>query len=196
MKRLALCALACGMTLALAQETAPAKAEHGQAGEKSGGGEEGLEVWKWANFAILAGALGYGIAKKGGPFFQSRSQEIRKGIAEAEELRKNAELKAADVDRRLANLGIEVEQLRVSARSEQAAATERLRQETAAELTRIQEHATREIDSAAKAARVELKRYAARLAIDLAEQKLRARMNAESQSALVDNFVRNLDRPA
>jgi F-type H+-transporting ATPase subunit b len=196
MKRLALCVLACGLTVALAQEMPTPKAEHGQAGEKSGDGEEGLEIWKWANFAILAGALGYGIAKKGGPFFLSRSQEIRKGIAEADELRKIAEAKAADVDRRLTNLGADVEQLRVSARSEQAAAAERIRQETARELTRIQEHATREIDSTAKAARMELKRYAARLAIDLAEQKLRSRMNAESQGALVDHFVKNLDRPA
>ena len=28
----------------------------------------GLEVWKWANFVVLAGALGYLIGKKGGPF--------------------------------------------------------------------------------------------------------------------------------
>jgi F-type H+-transporting ATPase subunit b len=188
MKRLAFGALAICLPLAavMAQETAGGKAEPG----------EGLEIWKWANFAILAGAMGYGIAKKGGPFFASRSAQIRKGITEAEELRKNAETRAAEVDRRLANLDADVKQMRATLRAEQAAAAERLRQETAAELARIQEHAGREIDSTAKAARVELKRYAARLAIDLAEQKIRSRMNAESQGVLVEDFVRSLDRQA
>jgi len=188
MKRLAFAALALGLSLGvvMAQEHEGAKADS----------EERLEIWKWANFAILAGGLGFLIAKKGGPFFAARSAEIRKGITDAEALRKDADARAAEVDRRLANLEADVKQMRSTVLAEQAAAAERLRQETAAELARIQEHAGREIDSAAKAARVELKRYAARLAIDLAEQKIRARMNTESQGVLVDDFVRSLDRHA
>jgi hypothetical protein len=37
-----------------------------------------------------------------------------------------------------------------------------------------------------------LKRYAAELAIGLAEQKIRARMTPETQDALVRGFVRDL----
>ena len=54
----------------------------------------GLEVWKWANFVVLAGALGYLIGKKGGPFFAARSVKIRKDIVEAGEVR-NATLALA-----------------------------------------------------------------------------------------------------
>lgn len=188
MKRLAFATLAICLPLGIvmAQETEGAKADS----------EEHLEMWKWANFAILAGGLGYLFAKKGGPFFASRSAEIRKGITDAEALRKDADARAAEVERRLANLEADVKQMRATVLSEQAAAAERLRQETAAELARIQEYAVREIDSAGKAARVELKRYAARLAIDLAEQKIRSRMNAENQGVLVDDFVRSLDQQA
>ena len=192
MKRLAFAALALGLSLGVVMAQEAAEAKH----ESEAASEERLELWKWANFAILAGGLGFLIAKKGGPFFASRSAEIRKGITDAEALRKDADARAAEVDRRLANLETDVKQMRSTVLAEQAAAAERLRQETAAELARIQEHAGREIDSAAKAARVELKRYAARLAIDLAEQKIRARMNAESQGVLVDDFVRSLDRHA
>ncbi len=185
MKRALLILLAFPLAFAFAQEHSEAKDP-----------EEGLEVWKWVNFAILAGGLGYGIAKKGGPFFASRSQEIRKGIAESEELRKNAEAKAAEVDRRLASVDVEIKNMQASVAAEQASAAERVREETAAELERIKEHAGREIESAGKAGRMELKRYAARLALDLAEQRIRARMTAESQGVLVDEFVRKLDRQA
>src|ERR1039458_9167825 len=68
----------------------------------------GLQVWKWANFVVLAGALGYLIGKKGGPFFAARSVKIRKDIVEAGEVRKEAETRAAEVDRRLANLEAEI----------------------------------------------------------------------------------------
>ena len=63
---------------------------------------------------------------------------------------------------------------------------------TAAEIAKIQAHSEQEIASAGKAARMELKRYAAELAVELAEQKVRARMTPDAQDALVQGFVRNL----
>ena len=158
---------------------------------------EGLSpIWAWANFAILAGALGYLAVKKGGPWLAARSLAIRKGIAEAQEIRADAEARAAAVDRTLANVEAEIEALRGHAREEQAAEAERIRQQTASDLLRIQEHATSEIDAAGKGARLELKRYAAQLAVDLAEQKIRRQMTPALQSVLVENFVTDLDRPA
>ena len=158
--------------------------------------QEPSPVWAWANFAMLAAGLGYLAVKKGGPWFAARSLAIRKGIAEAEEIRAEAEARAADVNRRLAGLEAEIEALRGHARQEQTAEAERIRQQTAADLTRTQEHAAREIDAAGKTARIELKRYAAQLAVDLAEQKIRRQMSPGIQSALVENFVRDLDQPA
>jgi F-type H+-transporting ATPase subunit b len=172
------------------------QAQSPEPGEAKREAQEVSPIWAWANFAMLAAGLGYLVVKKGGPWFAARSLAIRKGIAEAEEIRAEAEARAADVDRRLAGLGTEIEALRSRARQEQAAEAERIRQQTAADLTRIQEHATREIDAAGKTARVELKRYAAQLAVDLAEQKIRRQMTPVVQSALVENFVRDLDHPA
>ena len=60
--------------------------EHGKE-EHAASGHQNLDGWKWANFGLLAGALGYFIAKNSGPFFASRSQEIQKGITAAEKLR-------------------------------------------------------------------------------------------------------------
>ena len=98
----------CGRDGAGAPEKAEKKAgEH--ASEASGEGEHGgMEIWKWANFAILAGGLGYLIGKNAGPFFAGRTQQIRKDMIESGEMRKQAEARAAEVDRRLASLETEI----------------------------------------------------------------------------------------
>lgn len=171
-------------------------AKHGEAAGGEHGGSHGPgEIWKWANFALLAGGLGYLIAKNGGPFFAARSQQIRKDMVDAQEARKQAEARAADVDRRLAALDSEIAALRAESKREAQAETERLGRHTAAEIAKIQAHAEQEIASAGKAARTELKRYSAGLAIGLAEQRIRARMNPETQQALVRGFIRDLDPP-
>ena len=155
--------------------------------------EEGsLQIWKWANFLVLAGALGYLIGKKGGPFFAARSVKIRKDMVEAGEVRTEAETRAAEVDRRLANLEAEIAALRAASGKEEEAEAGRVGRHTAAEIAKTQANAEREIAAAGKAARMELKRYCADLAVGLAEQKVRARMTPETQDALVRGFVRDL----
>jgi len=184
-----------GASFISAQEP-PVKAPEPATHAKGEGENLGSSIWAWANFAILVGVLGYVISKKGAPWFASRSQSIRQSIVEAEDIRAKAEASAAEVDRRLATLETEIQELRAHAHREEAAEAERIRAQSAADLTRIREHATREIESASKGARLELKRYAAQLAVDLAEQKIRRQMTPQIQSTLVENFARDLEHPA
>jgi F-type H+-transporting ATPase subunit b len=155
-----------------------------------------LELWKWANFLVLAGGLGYLIGKNAGPFFAGRSQQIRKDMFEAQEARKEAEARAAEIDRRMAGLAAEIAALRSDSEKEAQSETERLSRHTAAEMAKIQAHAEQEIASAGKAARLELKRYSAALAIELAEQRIRSRMTPDLEEALVRGFVRDLEPPS
>jgi F-type H+-transporting ATPase subunit b len=181
-----------------AQSSPEKAAETGQdePATRSEGRAEGVSpIWSWANFAILAAGLGYLVAKYGGPWFQSQSLAIRRGIADAEQIRAQAEARAAEVDRKLAGLQTQVESLKADANRERAAETERIRQQTAADMARIQEHAASEIEAAGKAARLQLKRYAAQLSIDLAEQKIRGQMTPQVQTALVESFARDLQQP-
>jgi F-type H+-transporting ATPase subunit b len=163
----------------------PAEGEHGK-----------LELWKWANFVVLAGGLGYLINKNAGPFFAGRSEQIRQEMQEAQEARRQSEARAAEVDRRLASLEGEIAALRAESQQEAQAESERLTRHTAAEMAKIQAHADQEIASAGKAARMELKRYTAHLAVTLAEQRLQARMTPETQDRLMRGFVRDLEPPA
>ena len=150
-------------------------------------------VWKWANFAILAVGLGYLIAKNLPPFFRSRTSEIQKGITEAQQIKRDAEQRAMEVEAKLQRLGAEIEEFRTQARAEMQQEGERIRQETAKQITHQEHQAQLEIASAGKAARRQLKDYAARLALDLAEQRIRARLNAATDAALVDGFIQDLE---
>jgi F-type H+-transporting ATPase subunit b len=164
-----------------------------QAAEASGEGEHGnLQIWKWANFLVLAGGLGYLIGKHAGPFFAARSTKIRKDMSEAGQQLKDAEAHAAAMERRLAGLESEIAALRDGSHNQAQAETARIQQDTTVEMAKIQAHAEQEIAAAGKAARMELKRYAAELAVGLAEQKIRARMTPDEQDALARGFVRDL----
>ncbi len=121
------------------------------------------------NFLVLAGGLGYLIKKHGGPYFAQRSEQIRKGMDDAERARAEADAKVAEVDRRLANLKSEIEALKRNAQQEADAEAQRVRREADAEMAKIQTHLADEIASASKAARLDLRRYSAGLALSLAE---------------------------
>ncbi len=162
------------------------------AAEGGEGGESSVEIWKWANFVLLALGLGYLIAKMLPSVFAERSQAIRQDIAESEKIRQDAEKRAAEVDRRLAGMEAEIAQLRIDSQKEAKAETERLAAKTAAEIAKIQAQSERDIADAVKAARADLKRHAAHLAVQLAEQKIRGRMTPATEDGLVLSFVRDL----
>ena len=198
MKRIALALLLAAAPAliepARAQQAAEPASE--RAAEPPAEGESGgLVLWKWANFALLAGILGWAVKKNAGPFFDGRTRQIRKDMLEADDLRLQAEARAAEVDRRLANLESEIAALRAESAREAESETARLSRYTAAEIAKLQAHAEQEIVSAGKAARMELKRYSAELAVSLAEQKIRARMTPQTQDALISGFVRHLELP-
>src|SRR6202167_6628639 len=116
MKRLAGGSVAALVLLLFLKSPAPAQPHESEAqrvAESSGVTERGPNVfWGWINFILLAGGLGYLIKKHGGPYFAQRSEQIRKGMVDAERARAEADAKVAEVDRRLANLAAEIESLR------------------------------------------------------------------------------------
>jgi F-type H+-transporting ATPase subunit b len=149
--------------------------------------------WKWANFIILAGVLGYFIYKKAGAFFRSRTDAIRQGIEEADRLRRDAEQRAAEIERRMNNLQADIDSLRKTAREEMAAENERLRRETEESLQKIRQQAGQEISSAAKAASHEVRAHAAELALALAATKIRDRLSPAADDLLIASFLDEID---
>lgn len=197
MKRFLLCV---SVTLLMA---AAAVAQEHEGREAAGAAEShgkaeghGSELWKWANFVLLAGGLGFLIYKNAGPFFRNRTDEIRQGIDQATKMKADADARYASMEQRLASLDKEIDSIRRHSCDEAAAEAARIRKETERELAKIQEQAQRDIESAAKTARQELRAYSAGLAVDLAKQRIRERMTAQDQDALVKSLVGDLKRKA
>jgi F-type H+-transporting ATPase subunit b len=182
-----------GILLAAALAGLPLAAQE-HAAEKAHQEGDPRAVWKWANFAILAGGLGYLAVKGLGALFRSRSEEIRKDIGEARRTRQEAEQRAAEIDARAAALGEEIDQLRRESAAEMQRESQRLRQQTEGAILRVEQQAAAEIEAAGKTARRELKEYSAALALELAEQRLRARVDAAAEGVLIENFVSELSR--
>jgi F-type H+-transporting ATPase subunit b len=176
---------------AWAQEhAAPA---HGEAEHKSEGPAEVSIWWKWANFAILAGGLGYMVAKNAPAYFASRNEEIRKGLEEGAELQREANARTAAMEARLKNLDTEIAELKSKSKAEIRAEGDRIQAETQAAMAKIQAHAESEIASAAKFERAQMKIYAADLALKLAEEKLRGRVNSQVDAGLMQSFLKGLN---
>jgi F-type H+-transporting ATPase subunit b len=188
MKRVVLLAaigLACAA--AYAQEHEPAS----HAKEESFAEKHELEL-KIANFVILAGLIGWFIGKNAGPFFAARTAGIRKDLEESQRQNQDAQARAAEVEKRLAHLEADIAALRAESDAQIQAERERISQRTAEEAAKIRAQAEQEIAFAGKAARLELKRYSAELAVSLAEEKIRARMTPSVEDKLVQGFVQNL----
>ncbi len=159
------------------------------AGHEEAGGQSDLAMWKWVNFAILAGIFGWAIAKHAPPFFQARIAGIQKDINEAKQVRAEADARSTAIERRLANLDAELASLRNEAKLEIESESDRILEETKRTVSRATEQAGQEIAAMAKAAENELRREAARLALELAEKKLKSRMSPELDGALVARFL-------
>ncbi len=149
-------------------------------------------IWKWANFALLAGVLGYLISTNMGPMLASRSRQIQDGLAAGKKAKAEADARAASVQAKLNDLGFQVSLMRDGAKQEREREADRIRRDSEREIARIQQHAAQEIESAGKLARLEVQRFAAKLAIELAERKVRARMSPEVEAALLGNFLDDL----
>lgn len=154
--------------------------------------EEVNELWKWPNFALLAILLGYMIKKQGGAFLTARSAQIRESLEAGKKAQAEAEKLAAGVQAKIANLDREIASLRASAQADLERETQRIKRDTENELHRIEQQTAAEIESLGKRARIELRQFAASLAMDLAEQKIRSRMTPAVQSTLIENFAADL----
>lgn len=164
-------------------------------GQQPGGeAADSIEIWRWLNFAILAAGLGYLIVKNLPPFFHARTSLIQKEISEAQKAKQDSDQRAAAIDKRVSGLGAEIEAFRVQSRAEMEREGERIRQETAVQIRKINDQAQIEIESAGKAARREVRLYAANLALDLAAQRIRTRLDAGAEAGLIDNFIGDLKR--
>jgi len=155
--------------------------------------ERATEIFKWINFAIVAGVIVWVFGKKLPPVFRKRAEAVSSAITKATAAKASADAQLREAETRLANLQKEVAELRAYAEKEAAAEVERLRAATQSDIQKIAVAAKAEIEAAERAARLELKALAANLAVDGAETLLVKQLTPKGQESLISNFVKSLE---
>jgi len=166
-----------------------------RAAEEGGNGatERATEIFKWINFAIVAGVIVWVFGKLLPPVFRKKAEAVGLAITNATNAKAAAEAQLREAETRLANLEKEVAELRAHSEKEAAAEMERLRTATQSDAEKIAAAAKAEIAATERAARLELKALAANLAVDGAESLLAKQLNPKTQESLISNFVKSLE---
>lgn len=152
----------------------------------------GWEAWKFFNLFIFVGLLIYILRRPLSESLAARREAVRRELIRAREDHAAAEAKLKEVEARLALLHTEVEAIRVQAQKEAAEEGERIARATEEEMKKLRAQAQREIESAGKTARQELRRYAAEQSTRLAEELIKRDMHAEDDARLMGDYVESL----
>jgi F-type H+-transporting ATPase subunit b len=155
--------------------------------------ERTTEIFKWINFAIVAGVIVWVFGKKLPSVFRARAEAVSSAITSATSTKAAADAQLREAESRLANLQKEVAELRTLAEKEATAEVERFRAATQSDAQKIAAAAKAEIEAAERAARLELKALAANLAVDGAESLLAKQLIPKAQESLISNFVKSLE---
>jgi len=150
------------------------------------------EIFKWINFAIVAIALLWA-ARKAAPWFRGNAANIGSAISKAQAAKAEADRVLKDAEQRLARLEEEVRAIRAEAENDAAAEAERIRALAKSDVEKVGIAAQAEMQAAERAARLELKALAAKLAVDGAESLVAKQLTPERQDQLIVGFVKSLE---
>jgi F0F1-type ATP synthase membrane subunit b/b' len=153
-------------------------------------------LFRWINFAVVFGALGYLIVKKAPAAFRARADAIASGISSATAAKTEADAQLRAAEAGLARLDQDAAAMRENAKKDFAAESERLLAAGKVEIERIGHAAEVEVTAARRAARLELRALAARLAAERAATLVPEQITAQQNVALVQKFVDDLPRGA
>ena len=154
----------------------------------------GFELWKFINLAIFVIALVFAMRRFFGvpEMFRDRKETIKRELAHAQRERDEALRKLKEVEERLGRLDTEVATIKEQSVREAAEERERIARSTETEIVKLSEQALREIESAGKAAKKELRRFTAAESVRLAEEIVRREMKPEDDARLIGSNIEEL----
>jgi F0F1-type ATP synthase membrane subunit b/b' len=145
----------------------------------------GFEAWKFLNLGIFIAIMVYLVKKPLTEAFKAKREAIRADLIKAEEEKQAALVQLTSTEAKLARLESESEEVVERAKAESKAEKMRITKETEAEVKRLQAQSAGEIERKTQQVKAELRRFSAEESIRLAEEKLKAQLNAEKDAGLV-----------
>lgn len=154
----------------------------------------GLEVWKFLNLAIFTAAMIWLLRRKISEALSGRRDAIKQELVEAQAKRDRALEKVKEAEARLEHLDTDIQTVRDQAHQEAESERERLASATTRELEKLNQQAQREMDTADKVARKQLRQFFALKSIEIARQSIRTQMRPEDEALLINESIGELRR--
>jgi F-type H+-transporting ATPase subunit b len=155
--------------------------------------ERATYLFRWVNFVIVLGILYWLFGRVLPSRFRANADAIGSAIGKASTVKAEAERQVREAESKLAHLEKEVAEMRAEAQRESAAEAERIRALAQTDAQKAGIAGRAEIEAAERAARVELKALAAKLAVDGAEALVVKQLTPATQNSLVESFVKSLE---
>ena len=147
-------------------------------------------MWRCIDFAALAGIIFWAVKKADvKKSLSDRQESIARALREAEEARQSAEKKFAEYNQKLAAASVEMDELQAAMKKEGGLEKERIIAEAKVAAERIKEQAVIAANQEILKARTELRAEASRLAVSLAEQTLKEKIQQDDQNRLVGEYL-------
>ncbi len=154
----------------------------------------GLMIKTALNLALLLGVLVYFARKPVLEYFESRRRAIEEDLAGAAAQLKDAEATFSKWQRRVIDLGSELEQIRTMSRHRAESEREHIISEAEAAAQRIRDNASAAITQELRRARQQLREEAAQLAIDMAAQRLAREVTDADRDRLLNEFIDRVEQ--
>lgn len=152
----------------------------------------GMEFWKFLNLIVFLGVLFYLLRIPVSEAFKARREAIRADLIRAEQERQAALAQLTATEAKLAQVENEKAALLQKAKDEAAADKKRQAEAAELEIKRITEQTEGELARLDNQALAELRRFSAEESVRLAEEKLRARIDAGNDSRLVKANIQEI----
>jgi F-type H+-transporting ATPase subunit b len=152
----------------------------------------GFELWKFLNLAVFVAVMLFLLRRRTSDAFRNRRENIKRDLESARQERDAALAKLKEVEERLSRLDTEVAAIQKQSVQEATEERERITKSTEAEIAKLGDQARREIESAGKVAKHELRLFAAEQSVLMAEQMIRREMKPEDDARLISRNIEEL----
>lgn len=154
----------------------------------------GLEAWKFFNLAVFTIAMFFLLRRKISDALGARRDAIKQEMVQARQQRERALAQVVEADTLLGRLDADVQTVNENAREEAKSERARLASATTRELEKLKQQASREIETADKIARKQLREFFAQRSIEVARETIKVQMKPEDEAILISQSIGELRR--
>jgi F-type H+-transporting ATPase subunit b len=154
----------------------------------------GLELWKFLNLAIFTAAGIFVLRKPISQALATRRGAIQQELITAQQEREQAQARVIEADSMLSRLDDEVRTVEAQAREEAKSEKQRIATSTEREIEKLKQQAQREVETAGKLARKQLRQFLAEKSVQMARESIRTQMGPEDDAALIRESIGELRR--